>query len=187
MDFINEMENMFLQAVQGAVEPALWEAWWDAHAEQLKAHLSPGYFLRIKPGRPVDYASMCRSQEGVLYYFYRQGHPVENSSDYYKIKAEEEFKRRQEKRLQDYYERISPVMDAWEAFLAKHPVAPVAFDWQKRLGTPPGQAPDPSAQVPDPSGQIPALPHQVPAHPRAPAQFYRRIARRKTKASCTFA
>lgn len=41
MDFINEMENMFLQAVQGAVEPALWEAWWDAHAEQLKAHLSP--------------------------------------------------------------------------------------------------------------------------------------------------
>lgn len=167
MDFINEMENMFLQAVRGFVEPALWEAWWDAHAEQLKAHLSPGYFLRIKPGRPVDYASMCRSQEGVLYYFYRQGHPVENSSDYYKIKAEEEFKRLQEKRLQDYYERISPVMDAWEAFLAKHPVAPVAFDWQKRLGTPPGQAPDPSAQVPDPSGQIPALPHQVPAPPQS--------------------
>ena len=167
MDFINEMENMFLQAVRGAVEPALWEAWWDAHAEQLKSHLSPGYFLRIKPGGPVDYASMCRSKEGVLYYFYRQGHPVENSSDYYKIKAEEEFKRRQEKRLQDYYERISPVMDAWEAFLAKHPVAPVAFDWQKRLGTPPGQDPDPSAQVPDPSGQIPALPHQAPATPRS--------------------
>ena len=102
MDFINEMENMFLQAVRGAVEPALWEAWWDAHAEQLKSHLSPGYFQRIKPGRPVDYASMCRSQEGVLYYFYRQGYPVENSSDYYKIKAEEEFKRRQEKPLHDY-------------------------------------------------------------------------------------
>ena len=51
MDFINEMENMFLQAVRGAVEPALWEAWWDAHAEQLKSHLSPGYFQRIKPGR----------------------------------------------------------------------------------------------------------------------------------------
>ena len=50
MDFINEMENMFLQAVRGAVEPALWEAWWDAHAEQLKSHLSSGYFVRIKSG-----------------------------------------------------------------------------------------------------------------------------------------
>lgn len=64
MDFINEMKNMFLQAVRGAVEPALWEAWWDAHAEQLKAHLSPGYFLRIKPGRPVDYASMPQPGRG---------------------------------------------------------------------------------------------------------------------------
>lgn len=108
---------------------------------------------------------------------------MENSSDYYKIKAEEEFKRWQEKRLQDYYERISPVMDAWEAFLAKHPVAPVAFDWQKRLGTPPGQVADPSAQVPDPSGQNPApASHQARPRPGAPAQFYRRIARRKTKA-----
>ena len=43
MDFINEMENMFRQAVRGAVEPALWEAWWDAHAEQLKSHLAGEY------------------------------------------------------------------------------------------------------------------------------------------------
>ena len=167
MDFINEMEAMFLRAARGAVEPALWEAWWDDHAEQLKSRLSPGYFLRIRPsGRPVDYASMCRIQEGVLYYFCRQGRPVENSSDYYKIKAEEDFKQWQEKRMQDYYERISPVMDAWEAFLAKHPVAPAAFDWQKRLGTPPGQVPGPCAQVLAPSGHIPAPPHQVSAPSR---------------------
>lgn len=187
MDFINEMENMFLQAVRGAVEPALWEAWWDAHAEQLKSHLSPGYFQRIKPGRPVDYASMCRSQEGVLYYFYRQGYPVENSSDYYKIKAEEEFKRRQEKRLQDYYERISPVMDAWEAFLAKHP-------WRRWLSTGKrgwGRRRDRlrirlRRFLIHPAKFRPCLIRFRP-RPGAPAQFYRRIARRKTKASCTFA
>lgn len=165
MDFINEMENMFLRAARGEVEPALWEIWWEDHAKQLESHLSPGYFLRIKPsGRTVDYASMCRTQEGILYYFLRQGRPVEKSSDYYKIKAEEEFKWWQEKRLQDYYESISPVMDTWEAFLAKHPVAPAAFDWQKRLGTPPGQ-------IPDPPGEVPALSHQVPAPFRRTGQI----------------
>ncbi|WP_321003107.1 hypothetical protein [Eisenbergiella porci] len=172
MDFINEMQNIFLQAARGEVEPALWEAWWEDHAKQLEYHLSPGYFLRIKPSaRPVDYASMCRSQEGILYYFCRQGRPVEKSSDYYKIKAEEEFKRWQEKRLQDYYESISPVMDAWEAFLAKHPVASAVFDWQKRLGTPPGQVPGPCVQVLAPSGPIPVPPHQVPAPLRGAGQI----------------
>ena len=118
MDFINEMENMFLQAVQGAVQPALWEAWWDAHAEQLKAHLSPGYFLRILQSIPWRrWLSTGKRGWG---------------------------RRRDRLRIR----------------LRRFLIHPVKFR--------------------------PCLIRFRP-HPRAPAQFYRRIARRKTKASCTFA
>ena len=125
---------MFLQAVRGAVEPALWEAWWDAHAEQLKAHLSLVISCVSNPAGRWITPPCAAARKGSVLFFTGRDILWKTALTHYKIKAEEEFKRRQEKRLQDYYERISSVMDAWEAFLAKHPVAPVASTGKRGWG-----------------------------------------------------
>jgi hypothetical protein len=45
--------DVFSAVIEGRLEPAEWLAWWDRHVEEVKAAISPGMFLRLKPAPSV--------------------------------------------------------------------------------------------------------------------------------------
>lgn len=148
MNFRDEMNDMFHRLVNGEIEVKPWEQWWNAHIKELTKALSPGDLIRVKPpaGRPCDYDAMCKCQQGAAYYFYKLGRPVKNISDYYERKAQEEKRHREQETMRAFHAHMTPVREKWETYLQAHPYVPVEFDWNARLGTPPGQT---ALSIPD--------------------------------------
>ena len=140
MNFKDEMIHIFVQAIKGEVEPEAWEKWWDNHIEKLRETLLLGDLERMEPSeqRPLDYRSMVKCQQGIAYYFYRQGKP-QKCSDYYEIMAKQQEKQKRQDAMKAYHDRMKPLREQWEHYLAGHPTAPIAYDWIGTLGTPPGQ------------------------------------------------
>lgn len=140
MSFKDEMTKTFLQVIKGEVEPEVWEKWWDVHIGKLQEMLLLGDLERIEPSehRPLEYKSMVKCQQGIAYYFYRQGKP-QKCSDYYEIMAKQQEKQKRQDAMNAYYDRMKPLREQWEHYLAGHPAAPIAYDWRGTLGTPLGQ------------------------------------------------
>lgn len=141
MNFHDEMKKVFLKVIAGAVEPAEWQSWWDSHSKKLEEVLDRGDFGRIMPAEwSVSYHWMVKTQSAVAYHFYRQGRPVK-TSDYYEKKAQEEEMHMRQAAMDSFCEQTASARQQWERYLEGHPTQPVNFDWQKLLGTPPGQKP----------------------------------------------
>ena len=140
MNFKDEMTKIFLQVIKGEAEPEVWEKWWDIHIGKLRETLLPGDLERIESlkQRPLEYRSMVKCQQGIAYYFYRQGKP-QKCSDYYEIMAKQQEKQKRQDAMKVYHDRMKPLREQWEHYLADHPAALIAYDWRGTLGTPPGQ------------------------------------------------
>jgi hypothetical protein len=46
---MNDFQKTMLDLAEGRLTPEEWNAWWDAHHDEVKAILSPGAYLRLKP------------------------------------------------------------------------------------------------------------------------------------------
>lgn len=144
MSFQDEMKQVFLRVMAGEIEPKEWETWWRSNQDKLEKILTKGDIRRLMPMFwKTDYYWMTKTQSGVAYYFHAQGRPVKTVSRYYEEKAREAEVRERQKAMEKYHQDTAPLRLQWEDYLKGHPTEPVAFDWKKLLGTPPGQKPAP--------------------------------------------
>lgn len=138
----NEMQHKFLEVIAGKVEPEEWVQWWNEHKTVLEMFLTIGDRQKIMPKSwSTSYCGMLKTQSGIAHYFYTQGNPQKNLSDFYEKKANEEENHAKEKAMEAFHKRTALERQAWDKYLEKHPTQAVDFNWKSRLGTPSEQKP----------------------------------------------
>jgi hypothetical protein len=101
---------------EGRMEPAAWFAWWDEHAEELRAWLKPGWLLQLKPSAAPQSTSeaAARAVLGARYVLTALGVPHEATDRYYLAwQAERQaYFAERDRKEQERKQRLKPVVAA---------------------------------------------------------------------------